>query len=50
MAKKTGFLFGMIVLALLLLSACQRPASTAPVATPQVIDSASTPLPVDQQI
>ena len=33
-----------------MLSACQRPASTAPVATPQQIDSASTPLPVDQQI
>jgi LysM repeat protein len=50
MPKKIGLIFVILLLGGLMLSACQRPASTAPVATPQQIDSASTPLPVDQQI
>lgn len=50
MPKKIGLIFVILLLGALMLSACQRPASTAPVATPQQIDSASTPLPVDQQI
>ena len=50
MSKKYRILTAVLLLLLGLLSACQRPYSNAPVATPQVIDSASTPLPVDQQI
>jgi len=50
MPKKMGLTFGILLLAALVLGACQRPASTAPIATPQQVDSESTPLPVDQQI
>ncbi|MFZ3071011.1 MAG: hypothetical protein WA110_07825, partial [Anaerolineaceae bacterium] len=50
MLKKHRLTLAIFLLAILLVSACQRPASTAPVATPQVIDSMNTPLPVDQQI
>jgi len=50
MSKKIRISTALLLLLIALLSACQRPYSKAPVATPQVIDSASTPLPVDQQI
>jgi len=50
MSKKIRITTALLLLLLAGLSACQRPYSKAPVATPQVIDSASTPLPVDQQI
>ena len=50
MSKKIRISTAILLLLIALLSACQRPYSKAPVATPQVIDSASTPLPVDQQI
>lgn len=50
MSKKLRILLAALLLLLALLSACQRPYSKAPIATPQVIDADSTPLPVDQQI
>ena len=50
MSKKIRITTALLLLLLAGLSACQRPYSKAPVATPQVIGSASTPLPVDQQI
>lgn len=47
--KKISVILLVLMLALLV-SACTRSASTAPVTTPQTIESFKTPLPVDQQI
>lgn len=49
MKKKTIIMIAVLAL-ILLVSACQRSASKAPVTTPETIDQVGTPLPVDQQI
>jgi len=48
--KKSYLLLLIPLIVVLVLAGCVRTASTPPVTTPQVIDVANTPLPVDQQI
>ncbi len=48
--KKSYYLLLVPLIVVLALAGCVRKASTPPATTPQVIDVANTPLPVDQQI
>ena len=48
--KKSYYLLLVPLIVVLALAGCVRKASTPPATTPQVIDIANTPLPVDQQI
>ncbi len=50
MSRKHGLLIVVILLGLILAAGCERPQSSAPISTPQLLDSVNTPLPVDQQI
>ena len=48
MKYKIGMIIGMLFL--ILISACERPASKAPIAKPESGEAIVTPLPIDQQI